>query len=588
MKSKLKTLILSSGLLLAQIVFSQAPNQVTFRVKFDGLKSVKNPGIRGNQAPLSWEKSYPLTDWDRDGVYEGTVTFAGDITEIEYKFVHGAKTQWELSSGNRMLRLDGSIITDIKTWNVPDEVDVDNLLPLSAQQLLQDFDIAKRTLEAAHPGLYRYHSKEEMLVIFDEFEKRFSKEMSHEQAYVAFSELLANIQCSHTFANYYNQSPLIKQAVIDLSNKLPFTHLWTEDGMIITHSTVFESGSKVISINGYSIKEIQEALTPILRRDGHNQSKSLAELTVTGMYQYETFDVYFPLLFPPEEGKYRVRVVDPSLSEREEVVSTVSRAERIRVLNDNGSSLPTNDDGLWSFEIKEDGVAYLKLGTFDDFGFSFEWKEFLAEAFKQIRKEDVRKLILDIRWNEGGHDEIIGYLAGFLGKKDMQLVQREDHLAFDKIPEALRPYMSTWSPKFYDLSDEVKSTNKGYFVWKDQEEDKVPLLPKRFEGDVYLLTNGANSSASFFLAEAAKDNKLAILIGEETGGNRKGINGGMMFFVHLPNSKIHFDIPVIGMFSEELPDEGIVPDFIIKTNAQSIAAGVDPVLQKALSLATEN
>ena len=61
-----------------------------------------------------------------------------------------------------------------------------------------------------------------------------------------------------------------------------------------------------------------------------------------------------------------------------------------------------------------------------------------------------------------------------------------------------------------------------------------------------------------------------------------------MFFVHLPNSKIHFDIPVIGMFSEELPDEGIVPDYLVKTNAESIANGIDPALQKALSLAMEN
>ena len=588
MKSKVKNLTLLLSLFIAHLGYSQPTNEVTFRVKFDDVKSIKNPGVRGNQAPLTWEKSFTLTDEDNDGVYEATVVFPGDVDELEYKFVHGNKTQWELSSGNRVLTITESFTTTVKTWNTPDAVDVLGLKPLTPQQLLQDFDIARKTLETAHPGLYRYHTKEEMDEIFRAFRDRFSKEMTHDQAYVAFSQLLARIQCSHTFANYHNQSPLIKQAVIDLPNKLPFTHLWLEGDMVITNSVDFLDGSKVISINGQSVGEIEEALLPILRRDGNNQSKSLAELTVTGSYQYETFDVYFPLLCPPVEGEFIVKVLQPDLTEKELSVEAISRKERIRALNENGSALPINDDGLWSFDIMENGIGYLKLGTFDDFGFSFEWKDFLSETFKQIRKEGVDKLILDIRWNEGGHDEIIGYLAGFLGKKNMQLVRREDHLAFDKIPEELRPYMSTWSPRFYDLSSEVQSTSEGYFIWKDQEEDKVPLLPRRFEGEVYLLTNGANSSASFFLAEAAKENKLATLIGEETGGNRKGINGGMMFFVHLPNSKIHFDIPVIGMFSEELPDEGIVPDYLVKTNAESIANGIDPALQKALSLAMEN
>ena len=507
MKSKVKNLTLLLSLFIAHLGYSQPTNEVTFRVKFDDVKSIKNPGVRGNQAPLTWEKSFTLTDEDNDGVYEATVVFPGDVDELEYKFVHGNKTQWELSSGNRVLTITESFTTTVKTWNTPDAVDVLGLKPLTPQQLLQDFDIARKTLETAHPGLYRYHTKEEMDEIFRAFRDRFSKEMTHDQAYVAFSQLLARIQCSHTFANYHNQSPLIKQAVIDLPNKLPFTHLWLEGDMVITNSVDFLDGSKVISINGQSVGEIEEALLPILRRDGNNQSKSLAELTVTGSYQYETFDVYFPLLFPPVEGEFIVKVLQPDLTEKELSVEAISRKERIRALNENGSALPINDDGLWSFDIMENGIGYLKLGTFDDFGFSFEWKDFLSETFKRIRKEGVDKLILDIRWNEGGHDEIIGYLAGFLGKKNMQLVRREDHLAFDKIPEELRPYMSTWSPRFYDLSSEVQSTSEGYFIWKDQEEDKVPLLPRRFEGEVYLLTNGANSSASFFLAEAAKENK---------------------------------------------------------------------------------
>jgi hypothetical protein len=48
---------------------------------------------------------------------------------------------------------------------------------------------------------------------------------------------------------------------------------------------------------------------------------------------------------------------------------------------------PTKADQLWKLEFWENNTAYLQLGTFDVFQLSFEWNEFLKNAFNEIRKQ---------------------------------------------------------------------------------------------------------------------------------------------------------------------------------------------------------
>jgi hypothetical protein len=58
----------------------------------------------------------------------------------------------------------------------------------------------------------------------------------------------------------------------------------------------------------------------------------------------------------------------------------------------------------------------------------------------------------------------------------------------------------------------------------------------------------------------AQQNNLAKIVGQPSGGNKQGINGGNYFFLNLPNSKVEIDIPVY--FQAPLApqkDEGVIP-----------------------------
>ena len=82
-----------------------------------------------------------------------------------------------------------------------------------------------------------------------------------------------------------------------------------------------------------------------------------------------------------------------------------------------------------------------------------------------------------------------------------------------------------------------------------------------------------------------QEKRLATLVGGETGGNQRGINGGAFFFATLPESGLEFDLPLIGTFPPTpKPDRGIVPEVAVPLTGSAIASGRDEAMQRALEI----
>jgi hypothetical protein len=59
------------------------------------------------------------------------------------------------------------------------------------------------------------------------------------------------------------------------------------------------------------------------------------------------------------------------------------------------------------------------------------------------------------------------------------------------------------------------------------------------------LVDAFNSSATFGFCQSVKGTGL---VGQTTGGNRRGIIGGAFVFLNLPTSGLVVDLPVIASF----------------------------------------
>ncbi len=558
---------------------------VKFRVDASSLKNITNFGIRGNVSPLSWEKTVPLQDVDKDGIYEGELSFPNNIEILEYKYVYGEKALiWELEAQNRILFIDNEQIQANDIWNVQSQFDVKKLPKLSAEKLTEDFSIFKKALLEIHPGLYRYNTKNQIDSIFNHFQNEFSKPLTYQEAFLNFTKITSAIKCGHTFPSFYNQIGFIKEVVLHQKDKLPFTFRVLGEKIFITESVIenfdIPRGAEIVAINGISTQTILKETAKLVKADGANDGKRYADLNTFGIGGYfEMFDCYFPLLYPPTNGQYTVEIKRPDSEKTEELtVGTVSSAERTNTLIKKNPNHITNADQLWKLEFWDNNTAYLQLGTFDVFQLSFDWSEFLKNAFQEIKKRKIKDLVIDIRWNEGGQDEVLFFIGQNMTKQPIKIPQRQDLVRYNKISAELKPYLFTWDNSFFDLSSKTKPLNNGYFLFTGQNITEIQPLKNAFDGNVYLLVNASNSSATFYFAEIAKENKLATLIGETTGGSQKGLNAGTMFFLRLPNSNIEIDIPIIGSFSEDKPSEGIVPDVIVKPTFEDLINGEDKTL----------
>jgi hypothetical protein len=452
--------------------------------------------------------------------------------------------------------------------------------------LTKDVAILRQAYETMHPGLARYNTKAEMDARFDALAKTFPKTKTQSQAFWALTALTAPVKCGHTYPSFFNQSKGAAQTLFGGRDKLPLHFKWRGGRMIalkdLTPGGTIARGTEILTVNGVAARTILETLTPFVRADGSNDAKRRYLLEAKGLESVEAFDVYYPLAFALTKPEFALTLRAPDGKESAATLPAIDLAARqaARVSKPQAAKDAPKD---WSLTYADD-VAVLKMDDWVTYNTKWDWRGFLDNAFLELAAKRPKGLIVDLRGNEGGEDcghEIVARLIG----KDLALEAYERRVKFRKAPENLWPYLDTWDDSFRTLGEGAEDIGGGWYRLKATAEGGQIVKPKgpRFLGKVAVLTDAGNSSATFQFASLMKRERLGTLIGETTGGNQRGINGGAYFFVRLPASGLEVDLPLIGYFpTDARPDAGVDPDIAVAETAEDIAAGRDPVMEAAL------
>jgi hypothetical protein len=462
---------------------------------------------------------------------------------------------------------------------------------IASEGLQKDFEILRGVLLNYHPGLYRFQDSLAVAGHFNNLEKQLNRDLSVSEAYLLFSKFTASLKCGHTYCNFYNQSGSIKDSLFGKADKVPFTFIFFGRRMFIEKNVSdderLKPGTEILEINSIPVSTIFDTLLQYVKGDGSGNLKRLNDLNLSGLGRYEAFDIFYPLLFPPINNGYSLKVRQDSGGDPMAIeVKVVSRTERFGLMEKKYGKQPSTLDELWSFRMLSDEVGYLKIGTFVTNKLTIDWKGFLNKAFDELAAKNIQHLIIDIRGNEGGDDEVNLVLGKKLAKKQIEFPAFRELLRYERVSEDDRPYLNTWDKSFYNRSGQVVKLENGFYTWRRSRDNSVlKQNSNAFQGSTYLLVDAANSSATFFLTAGLQQNKIATIIGTETGGNLRGTNGGQLFFLRLPNSMIEVDIPLIGYYPlTAQPDGGIKPDIEIPISVSDILSGRDMVLEKTLEL----
>lgn len=450
--------------------------------------------------------------------------------------------------------------------------------------LASDVRLLRRAYETLHPGLYRYNTKPEMDALFERLEADWAKGPALPEAYLSLSALLAKVRCGHSYANFYNQCDAVSEALFAGPGKLPFRFTWLGGKMVVTDPQGTDGlarGDAVEQINGVRSEVILKALLPYARADGNNQAKRVSLMSVSGLDTFETFDVFHGLAFGRAET-LRLEIVAAGGSRREIEASSITLAER------QARMTPEPEGGAaFTRRFEANGACVLRMPGWALYDSDWDWKGFIDETFAEIASRKASALVVDLRGNEGGldcGDEILARLIS----ADLPRTAYERRVRYQKTPADLDPYLDTWDKSFRDYSASTEPLGDGFYRLIERDgASRAPIVPKgpRYDGKLIVLTDAANSSATFQFANLVKANGLGTLVGETTGGSQRGINGGAFFFLRLPESGLEVDLPLIGTFPlTPKPDAGIDPDVFAASTPASLADGSDPVLEAALAI----
>lgn len=467
---------------------------------------------------------------------------------------------------------------------------------ISAEALRLDLRILREALTTIHGGLYRYQSPERFEAGIKELERKFARGATQAEVFLAVSEFTARIKCGHTFPSFWNNPIQTQRNLFTAQNKLPVNFRWMNGQMVITRNDsdqpALTRGTLITEINGVKTQAILAKLMTLVKGDGSNDAKRIAELQLQDLKEWEAFDIYYSLAFQPTE-KFSLKI--QTMSGETATVTASAIDYRQRRANRTANTPKVVKDGPeWQIEWVRPDTARMLMPTWALYNSKWNWQSWLKEQFAELSKRGTKTLILDIRGNVGGNecgDEIMRYLVP--GK--VSFPSGKTFIRYQKIPDSLALYVSTWDRAYYDWTAESKPAimvpqlnSKAFEI---RGEDSVnaerggtiePLEP-RFTGKVYVLVDAECSSATFQFAQQVRNYKVGTLVGQPTGGNAKGINGGAIFFATLPNSQIEIDIPIIAYLpATEQPDAGLKPDVELSDTREDIAAGRDSVLEWTL------
>jgi len=353
--------------------FCSAQTKVTFVLEDLPAHQYQNVGIRGSLSPLSWYQSIPLA---RNGnTYSLTLDFGQNMTDLEYKFViFDTDDQVEYERlDNRVLKLKGqAVVKSNNQWNVKPAIDPGSIPKITAKRLLADYRLIEQMVLRVHPGTYRYNSQASVLSQLQNLKTYLASPRSHAEAYLAISKMLASLKCGNTTASLYKQNKKVSSIIHAQKDKLPFTFRWVEGRMFVTNDATdqkaLKKGTEILQINNYPVNLIKEKVEKHISTDGDNEGNRLAQMDVRGYnFDYDAFDVFYPLLFPNENSKITLSIQ-----------SQVS-----------------------SFQLDK---------------MQQNWRMILDDAFDNFVNEDVGNVIIDLRENANMDQAIIDELLKYLVK----------------------------------------------------------------------------------------------------------------------------------------------------------------------------
>ncbi len=407
----------------------------------------------------------------------------------------------------------------------------------SPAQLEEDLTFLRGHLSEIHPQYYLYTTEEAYDALYKTIEQNLGSGLNAGGYYKLIAPVVAKTGCSHTGVR-------LPEKYIRAQQK--FNHYFPVRVFIrdknawalgsVNDKKYIIPGSEIISINHVPMENIIARLLSMIPAEGYNKTTKYYEIN-------RDFGSYFNLLNNSEQFQieYRESASNESHIINIEAVSyesySIGRESAIHelpVIHPLNPEMSTAIIQIKSFALP-DVNDYLQL---------------MDSMFREIQKEEINNLVLDLRGNQGGHPIFAAILYSFLTSENFTYFQ-----PVEEVPE-FQPLYSTMEP-----------------------------AENNFKGNCYVLVDGGCLSTTGHLISLLRYHDRATFIGEEPGSWFYCNDNSRQF--KLPNTHIDVNIPrttfITNVKGYKMGDLFNV-DYPMTISVNDCLTGQDPWMEFTLNL----
>ncbi|MBC9933304.1 S41 family peptidase [Chitinophaga qingshengii] len=420
----------------------------------------------------------------------------------------------------------------------------------SRQQLQQDLNYLDTALRELHPGLFRYQSPAQFDSAVQATHMAIRDQMPLRDAYASFSSLVAGIRCAHTvLVPRSNWADTLRTAKF----YLPFQVFFIRgDAYLVVNRSSNQDvhpGDRLLSINDRPITAIRDEIFRHLFSDGYIETLKYRQI-------HDQLFSYFYNCFIEQADSFRVTYQNAGGETKTITVPALDMTE----MNRNVFANPVNQFFLQEARKQKPHSHELSLDKEKKIATIYLWQffggkngaqaraamnRFMDESLAKISRSGITDLIVDLRYNGGGYDNQGQALLSYFIDQPV-LYYRSMRTVTNSSP--LLAHSSLSPDDLKQVRDSLVPLPDGTYrvpVSVNPTLDSVRPAAQRFKGNVYFLVNGATGSTTAEFTAVAHHLRVGTFIGDETGGNYTGGNGGEFVGLLLPNTRMHVTIPVV-------------------------------------------
>ena len=469
---------------------------------------------------------------------------------------------------------------------------------LTANEATRDVDLLIRAIETVHPGLYRYTTKREIGAAFAQLQAAASAPITELALHGAIARMLAAIHCDHTKAE---MSEALMAYRINNPTHLPLRFQLIEGRMIVVSNDGQAGappiGSEILSINRMAVPALLLELAPMVSYDGTTDHAIAAKLADDSDLMGDDFNENYPALFGfPDSWQIEWKSVGGTASTGASL-QPIKFAQWTALAGPGAKYRSEFYNAItWRMSGK---AARLGIDTFVNYRNPVQATAFLGGFFAAMKEAGTEHLILDLRKNGGGSEDVSVALGRYLIDRPFTWSKpvRYKAVRYGDLPQyfetwgdreaRFNPPMSTFTRTADGWFDRIPVMSGAELSDGDTTFEQMPIGALAFSGRLTILSGPRNGSGATRTIAQLKEKAGAIVIGEDSAGSAEGPTSGSIFLMKLPESGIKVRIPeawnrtAIASFAL---GKGVAVDQLVVPTLADFEAGRDRTISVAQGL----